>query len=167
MDINPRAYVDDLGVGARQLTEIAKALSYESRILILDEPTASLSSAEIESLFRVIARLKQRGISIIYISHYLQDIFKICDSLTVLRDGQVVLTAEVEETTIDEVIDAMIGRKLEGTQAFQGRSIDRSTEPLLEVNGLATEKIQDVSFKLWPWMTVAIPFFRSPPTGKP
>ena len=150
VQISPREHVENLGVGARQLTEIAKALSQESRILILDEPTASLSSAEIESLFRVITRLKEQGIAIIYISHYLKDVFKICDSLTVLRDGRAVLASKTSETTIDRVINAMIGRKLDEKLGLREQPIDRSAAPLLQVSGLSTEHIQEVSFELWP-----------------
>jgi ribose transport system ATP-binding protein len=86
ISIHPREHVENLSVGSKQLVEIAKALSTDSKILIFDEPTASLSQAEISSLFSVIQNLKKKGISIIYISHYLKDIFKLCDSVTVLLD---------------------------------------------------------------------------------
>ena len=112
-EIRPEDRVEDLSVGKQQIIEIAKALSHNPRILILDEPTASLSSAEIESLFSVIETLKNKGISIIYITHYLQDIFKICDSLTLLRDGQVVFRKDTESIDLQFLVDAMAGSETE------------------------------------------------------
>ena len=111
ISIHPREHVENLSVGSKQLVEIAKALSTDSKILIFDEPTASLSQAEISSLFSVIQNLKKKGISIIYISHYLKDIFKLCDSVTVLRDGVNVLSRPISETSLEEVIDAMVGKR--------------------------------------------------------
>jgi ribose transport system ATP-binding protein len=148
--INPREYVENLSVGSRQIVEIAKALSHESKILILDEPTASLSHAEIESLFHVIRNLKDKGISIIYISHYLKDIFKICDAVTVLRDGYKCFTRKVEDTTIDEVIGAMLGKKLEEKIHWERQDVTRVGTPLLEIKHVTNKYVKDISFQLWP-----------------
>ena len=149
--IDPRALVQDLSVGSRQLVEIAKALAQEPRLLILDEPTASLSYAEIETLFAVINRLKALGIALIYISHHLQDLLQVSDRVTVLRDGRRVLTRAIGETRLDEVIEAMLGSALEAQRATGARAIDRGGPPLLEVRGLAAGgRVRDVSFAVWP-----------------
>lgn len=148
--INPREYVENLSVGSRQIVEIAKALSHESKIVILDEPTASLSHAETESLFHVIRNLKDKGISIIYISHYLKDIFKICDAVTVLRDGYKCFTRNVENTTLDEVIGAMLGKKLEEKIYRAKQEVTRVGIPLLEVKKVTNKYVKDISLQLWP-----------------
>ncbi|HVP20156.1 MAG TPA: sugar ABC transporter ATP-binding protein [Spirochaetia bacterium] len=150
VEINPNTLVGDLSVGSRQIVEIAKARALDSRILILDEPTASLSSAEMASLFAVIQRLKARGISIVYITHYLRDIFRICDSVTVLRDGKVALSSPISDTDMGNVISAMIGKAAEtgGTAAL--RPVDRTGQPLLEASHMSTRRIRDISFSLWP-----------------
>jgi ribose transport system ATP-binding protein len=149
--IDPKAPVEDLSVGSRQLVEIAKALSQDPRILILDEPTASLSSNEIDTLFSVISRLKALGISLIYISHHLQDLLQICDRVTVLRDGQRVLTRATKDINLAEVIQAMLGANLEAQRAALEREIDRGGKPLLEVrNVYAGRRVLDVSFAVWP-----------------
>lgn len=88
IDINPKDIVGDLGVGYWQMTEIAKALSHETKILIMDEPTSSLTEKETDVLFKIINKLKKKGISIIYISHRMDEIFRICDKITILRDGK-------------------------------------------------------------------------------
>ena len=147
-DLDPRAYVKDLSIGSQQMVEIAKALSSNSRIVIMDEPTASLSHAEIETLFGVIRRLTKSGIAIIYVSHYLRDIFKVCDRITVLRDGAAVLTKKVSESRIEEAIEAMLGARLIEKRARAFRR-DAGGEPLLDVRNLAVGKtIRDVSFQI-------------------
>ena len=148
-DLNPRRTVKDLSIGAQQMVEIAKALSSESKIVIMDEPTASLSHTEIETLFRVIGRLITRGISVIYVSHYLRDIFKICERITVLRDGNRVFTKRVAECSMEEAISAMLGRRLLEKKARLKRQ-ERSGPPLLEVKNLSVGRIvRDLSFKLY------------------
>ncbi|MCC6313659.1 MAG: sugar ABC transporter ATP-binding protein, partial [Thermomicrobiales bacterium] len=154
--IDPRTPVERLPVGARQLVEIAKALAKEPRILILDEPTASLTTRETETLFAVIERLKARGLSLIYISHHLQDLLRISDRVTVLRDGQRVLASSVAETTLAEVIRAMLGSALE-TRTARNRVIDRTAQPLLEVRDLvARGHDAAISFAVWPGEVVGI-----------
>ncbi len=153
--IDPDEIVENLGVGSKQLVEIAKALSAESRILILDEPTASLSNAEIESLFGVIRTLKAKGISIVYISHYLRDVMKICDFVTVLRDGQNVFSKEISQTGIDEIISQMIGRKV-SYEKKRKRTIARDCDPLLQIDSLTTAHVTNISFSVWPGETVGL-----------
>ena len=151
VDIDPNDYVENLSVGSRQLIEIAKALSSDSKILIFDEPTASLSQAEINALFQVIDNLRKQGISIIYISHYLKDIFKICDTVTVLRDGKNVLSKPINESNLDEVIDAMVGKTMNRENIHWERMTpDRNITPLLSVKNVSTQHIHDISFDLWP-----------------
>jgi ribose transport system ATP-binding protein len=112
MTIDTRARVVDLGVAQQQMVEVAKALSVQSKILIMDEPTAALTDREIEQLFATIHRLKQQGIGIIYISHRLQEVHQIGDRVTVLRDGKFIGTRQVREVTVDELIAMMVGRTI-------------------------------------------------------
>ena len=156
VEIDPDARVGDLSVGARQIVEIAKARALESKILILDEPTASLSNAETARLFDVIRRLKGRGISLVYITHYLRDVFRVCDTVTVLRDGRVALSSPIPKTGMGEVISAMIGKAMEAEQAGARREVDRSGAPLLEVSHLTTRRVHDISFSLWPGEVIGL-----------
>lgn len=150
VDIDPGATVSQLSTGAWQLTEIAKALSQNAQVLIMDEPTASLTSAEVESLFAIIRGLKAQGISIIYISHRMEEIFQIADRVTVLRDGHNVATKSVHEVSVVELIEMIIGKGVESALEYQGRSVNREVEPLLELRGLtAPPKVRTVSLKLF------------------
>jgi ribose transport system ATP-binding protein len=112
MDIDTRAKVVSLGVAQQQMVEVAKALSVQSRILIMDEPTAALTDREIEQLFAAIHRLKQQGLGIIYISHRLQEVHQIGDRVTVLRDGKFIGTREVNQVTVNELVAMMVGRTI-------------------------------------------------------
>ncbi len=112
LDIDPAAQVRDLGVGRQQLVEIVKALSKQSRILLLDEPTAALTEVEVDLLLRIVRQLKAKGISCIYISHKLDEVFRIADRITVLRDGASVATRRTSETDRDEVVRLMVGREI-------------------------------------------------------
>ena len=150
VDIDPRAAVAGLSIGSRQIVEIAKALSQDARILILDEPTASMSHYEVETMFSVIGRLKARGISIIYISHNLRDLLQICDRVTVLRDGRKVLTKDVQETDLASVIRAMLGGGMVSNLVWSGKPVDRSQPPILSVRHLSCGRnLIDASFDLW------------------
>ncbi len=111
-EIEPRARVSDLGPGARQVVEIARALVGEARIVVLDEPTSSLSRADTERLFEVIDRLREKGVTIVYISHFLEEVKRIADRCTVLRDGKSVVTREIASVTIGEILREMAGRDL-------------------------------------------------------
>ena len=111
-NISPEDKVKNLGVAQQQLVEIAKALSQDARVLIMDEPTAALSENEIEMLFEVIRDLKKHGVAIIYISHRLQELEQIGDRVTILRDGQTISTHNIDEITLDEIVRRMVGRKV-------------------------------------------------------
>lgn len=112
LDIDPRVLVGNLGIGQQQLVEIAKALSKKARILVLDEPTAALTESEVETLFGILRKLKERGVGMIYISHKLDEVFKMSDRITVLRDGKTVGTQAAADMTRDQVIAAMVGREV-------------------------------------------------------
>jgi ribose transport system ATP-binding protein len=112
LQIDPEATVKHLGVAQQQMVEIAKALSLDARLIIMDEPTATLTSHEIHRLFEAIARLKQRNVAVIYVSHRLDEVKAVCDRATILRDGTFVATVPVASTTIDEMIRLMVGRDL-------------------------------------------------------
>ncbi|NCC13602.1 MAG: sugar ABC transporter ATP-binding protein [Spirochaetia bacterium] len=154
-EIHPDDLVSDLSIGQQQLVEISKALSNDPKILILDEPTASLSTSEIERLFSVINTLKQKGITIIYITHYLQDIFKICDGVTMIRDGRVLFSKSTKEITLDQLVAAMTndqGGKI-SWEHVQGL---RETKPLLEAKNITTHSISNVSLAVYPGEIVGI-----------
>jgi ribose transport system ATP-binding protein len=112
LQIDPEATVKHLGVAQQQMVEIAKALSLDARLIIMDEPTATLTSHEIDRLFDAIARLKQRDVAVVYVSHRLDEVKAICDRATILRDGAYVATVAVASTTVDEMIRLMVGRDL-------------------------------------------------------
>jgi len=133
MGIDTRAKIVSLGVAQQQMVEVAKALSVQSKILIMDEPTAALTDREIEQLFAAIHRLKQQGIGIIYISHRLQEVHQIGDRVTVLRDGKFIGTRQVSQVTVDELITMMVGRTI--THMFPRDYQPRGTEAL-RVEGL-------------------------------
>jgi ribose transport system ATP-binding protein len=148
-DIDPHTRVEDLSVGQQQLVELTKALSAESKILILDEPTASLSQSEIKAFFAVLRRLRDRGMAIVYITHYLHDVFEICDRVTVLRDGRMVLSRPTSDVTLDAVIAAMVGDELDRTEKWARAEIDPTTTALLSGRNITTDRIEDISFDLW------------------
>jgi ribose transport system ATP-binding protein len=145
-NINPKALVRNLNVAEQQMVELAKALSLESRVIIMDEPTAALSSQEVDQLFKVIAQLSQKGIGIIYISHRLEELAKVGTRATVLRDGKYIGTVPVEETKTDKLIQMMVGRKILSKFPWEKREIG---EEVLRVEKLNLEDaFQDVSFCL-------------------
>jgi ribose transport system ATP-binding protein len=164
VNIDPRSLTGDLSVGARQLVEVAKSIARKPRILILDEPTASLTSSEVDTLFAAVRRLARRGISVIYISHRLQELFQICDRVTILRDGVVTRTAPVRELTINAIVAEMLGptlgRELAELREDQSRSAERQSthgEPLLSVVDLSLPgKFENVSFELYPGEVIGI-----------
>lgn len=119
LDISPRTLIEELGIAQMQLVEIAKALSSESKVLILDEPTATLTSKEIDRLFEIIKLLKSRGVTVIYISHRLQEVFEISDRVTILRNGMKVATRLTNELTIAEIVKMMVGRDMESSYPFE------------------------------------------------
>ncbi len=144
--ISAKQKVESLGVAMQQMVEVAKALSLDARILIMDEPTASLSNNEIESLFQTILDLKKKGVAIIYISHRLQEIFKIGDRVTVLRDGQYIGTNPVSEITRDDMVRMMVNRSLDDQIPKEKAQIG---DVVLKVENLNVEKrLKDISFEL-------------------
>jgi ABC-type sugar transport system ATPase subunit len=140
--------VDYLSVGDRQLVEIAKALSMEFRIIMMDEPTAALNSSEVARLFEIIEKLKSRGIAILYVSHHLREIFRIADRVTVLRDGKRVDTKRIDEVNEDDVVTMMLGRALKKEAAIY-QPVSVSDETALSVRNLTVPGfLTDVSFDL-------------------
>lgn len=144
IDINSK--MEDLGMGQKQMIEICKALSLKSKLIIMDEPTSSLSEGETEELMRITKELREEGLAIIFISHRMNEIFRLCDRVTILRDGQVIKSLMVKDTNNDELIRLMVGRNI--TQQFP----KVQTEPgdvLLEVRHLnsPTNSFRDISFK--------------------
>ncbi|HMT06861.1 MAG TPA: ATP-binding cassette domain-containing protein, partial [Pyrinomonadaceae bacterium] len=112
LDLDPRVHAGSLGIGQQQLVEIAKALSKDARILVLDEPTAALTESEVETLFGILEKLQAKGVGMIYISHKLDEVFRLSDTITVLRDGRTVGTHKAADLTKDKVIAAMVGREV-------------------------------------------------------
>lgn len=110
--INPKAKMSELSVGQQQMVEIAKALRANAKVIIMDEPTAALTQTETAILFKVIKNLKNQGVSIVYISHRMEEIFEICDKVSVLRDGTYIDTKKISETSIDDIVKMMIGREI-------------------------------------------------------
>lgn len=147
LKLNPKQRVGGLSVARQQMVEIAKALSYNSQVLIMDEPTAALTEAEIEELFHTIERLRGKGIGIVYISHRMEEIKRITDRVTVMRDGHYIETLHTPETTIDKVISLMVGRTI--YESKPELSDDPNQDVVLEVNNLNRgRELRDVSFKL-------------------
>jgi len=145
--IDPRAEVRTLSVAQQQMVEIAKSLSHKSRVLVMDEPTAALNDKEVSELFTIIHRLKSEGVGIVYISHKMDEIKRISDRVTIMRDGAYVGTVKASETPISKIISMMVGRELDNTETAIP---DLSGAPTaLEVHGLRRGKaVQDVSFSL-------------------
>ncbi|WP_425427714.1 galactose/methyl galactoside ABC transporter ATP-binding protein MglA [Tatumella morbirosei] len=148
INIDPRDKVATLSVSQMQMVEIAKAVSYDARIVIMDEPTSSLTEKEVNHLFTIIRKLKDRGCGIVYISHKMEEIFQLCDDITVLRDGQWIATQPLAGMNMEQIIAMMVGRSL--TQRFP----DKQNHPgnvILEVRNLTSLRqpsIRDISFDL-------------------
>jgi ribose transport system ATP-binding protein len=147
LDRDPRILVKDLTLAEKQMVEIAKALSFKSQIFVLDEPTSPLTDKEVENLFRIIRELKAQGETIIYISHRLNEIFEICDSVTVMRDGEVIDTTPVRETNKMELVRKMVGREL--SMMFPQGNDRKEGETVLVVENLTREPyFRNVSFSV-------------------
>ena len=149
LDIDPDTLVRKLPVSKQQMVEICKTLSMNARIIIMDEPTSALSEKEIEDLFKVIAKLKAEGRGIIYISHRLEELSRIVDRVTILRDGRYVTTMNFAETNLQEIISYMVGRTL--TEKFPRIEVERGKK-ILEVKNLSSPNgvgVKDVSFSLY------------------
>ena len=146
IDIDPNELVSNLTVGYQQLVEIAKALSQKARILIMDEPSAPLTSAEAERLYEMVEKLKASGVTIIYISHRMAEIFRLTDSITVLRDGQKIATVRTSDTNLDDLVKLMVGRELKET--YPARKACISDEVMLDVKNLSGNGVRDISFQI-------------------
>ncbi|GAB5404619.1 MAG: sugar ABC transporter ATP-binding protein [Aureliella sp.] len=152
--ISPKAPVSSLRVGDQQLIEIAKALSLEASILIMDEPTSALTESEVERLYGVIDSLQQHGVTILYISHKMDEVFRLADRITVLRDGKFVATVDRASTSPVEIAHMMVGREI---QTHSGRSCSHDGEPVLEVSQLSLAwpghskpwRLKDVDLQLY------------------
>src|SRR5215467_12072782 len=144
--------VQGLSVAEQQLVEIAKALSLQARVLVLDEPTAALSAHEVEELFVIVKQLRERGVAVLFVSHRLDEVFRIADRLTVLRDGKHIITAPVSEMNTEEIIKHMVGRELSNLFPKGDLAINRGStigEVVLEVRHLTRPGVfVDVSFQL-------------------
>lgn len=143
-EIDPAATVGSLSVAHQQVVEICKALSVDSKVLIFDEPTAVLATREVEKLFVLLEKLKSEGVSIIYISHRLEEVFQMCDRITVLKDGSTVGTVRTAETNKDEIIRMMIGRNLEAM--FPPKNASIGDEVLRVENLVSGQRVNDISF---------------------
>ena len=147
--VDPRKKVADLPIAERQMIEIAKAVSYKSKVIVMDEPTSSLTEKEVDDLFKIIKKLKESGVGIVYISHKMEEIKMISDEITILRDGKWISTNDVSKITTEQIISMMVGRDL--TERFPKKD-NTTKEMILEVKNLTAlnqPSIQDVSFELY------------------
>lgn len=147
LDIPPDRRMKELPIAQMQMIEIAKAISNDAKVIIMDEPTSAITSREVDVLFGIIGQLKADGISVIYISHKMDEVFRIADTITVMRDGRVVDTRKAEELDNDELISMMVGRSL--NTLFKKRDTGLSGERLLKVEGLGGDHFTDVDFELY------------------
>ena len=151
LSIDVTVKVSTLGRAQQQLTEIAKAIAGDAKILILDEPTASLAKEEVDALFKVLKQLTVRGVSIVYISHRMDEIYQICDRITILRDGKKIAVASLAEISPQEIIAHITGRKDVEMLSHEGKSIERSVTPIFESVGIQVgNRVNNISFKLYP-----------------
>lgn len=145
-NIDVSTKIKKLGMAQKQMVEIAKALTFDSKILILDEPTASLTKREVDALFKIIRKLKEKGVGIVYISHRMEEIFELCDRVTVIRDGKYISTKEVSKTNKDSLVADMVGRSMDNyypkTKTVIGKEIFRVEN--LSVHGL----LENISFDI-------------------
>lgn len=150
MDVDPKRIMRKMSVSERQMVEIAKAVSYNAKIIVLDEPTSSLTEREVKKLFSIVSDLRKQGISFVYISHKMDEVFEICDDVSVLRDGEVIMTKHIHDTNMNEIISAMVGRTLDkrfppvdnvpGEVVLQIRHLNTKYAPLLKDISLDVHK---------------------------
>ena len=148
IEVDPRMKVADLSVSQRQMIEIAKAVSYNSKIIVMDEPTSSLTENEVQHLFKIIRKLREKGCGIVYISHKMEEIKEICDDITIMRDGKWVATDSVADLTTDQIINMMVGRDL--TNRFPPKD-NEVKEVILKVENLSAlnqPSLKEASFEL-------------------
>ena len=146
IQVDPRKIMSTMPVSQRQMVEIAKAVSFQSKVIVFDEPTSSLTEEEVEHLFKIINMLRDRGCGIIYISHKMEEILRISDEVTIMRDGQWIATRPAQELTMNEIIRLMVGRELTNRYPEKDNMVGK---PKLEVKGLTAmySKLNDVSFE--------------------
>lgn len=148
LNFTPQTLIVNLSIAQQQMVEIVKAISFDSHILVMDEPTSSISDKEVAFLFKIMKTLTAKGVGIIYISHKMSELWQICDTVSVLRDGQYVGDRVIKEITRDDLIAMMVGRTLE--QYYTRDFIEKSGEPILKVEHLSDGKlVQDASFELY------------------
>lgn len=146
VDVKATDYIRDLGIAQQQMVEVAKALSMNARIIIMDEPTAPLTARETKNLFRIVNKLKENGVAIIYISHRLEEVLEICDRATIMRDGTTIKEVNIAEVTMDEIIRLMVGRELKEKYPRIEKQIGKE---LFRVENLcAGSKVQNISFSV-------------------
>lgn len=155
IEIDVNKEVSHLPVGEQQIVEIAKALSEHTKVLILDEPTSALNSKEIEELFKLIRRLKEKGVGIIYISHRLNELEKICDKVTVMRDGENIGTYPIGGKSIDELVDLMLGKARNAMEIKSDKNINKNVK-ILSVKQMYTNKLNDINLELSPGEIVGL-----------
>lgn len=143
VNIDPEVLIEDLTTGYQQIVEIAKAVSKNAKILIMDEPSAPLANAEVDAMFEIVRMLKKKGVTIIYISHRMEEIFTISDRVSVMRDGKYIATKNTQETSKDELIKLMVGRQL--SETFPKRP-ENDNSTILSIHNLTGNGLQDVSF---------------------
>lgn len=149
IEVDPKETVENLSVGMSQMVEIAKAMEKEAKILVLDEPTASLSDAETKQLFKMVRELQNKGVSMVYISHRMKEIMEIADRISILRDGKIVHTGSIADVTMEEIIAYMMGENTGKKFEWVPRKYDRNGPDLLSVEHLKiNSRINDVSFRL-------------------
>lgn len=149
LQVSPKTHVSALTIAQQQMVEIVKAISDNSKIVIMDEPTASLSAGEIERLFEIVRELQKKGCSIIYISHRMDEIKKICQRATIMRDGKYISTVDIASTPLEDIITQMVGRKIDYTRINRDSSAI-TDEKILEVQNLRYGKrVKNVSFTLY------------------
>lgn len=146
LNLDPNIQVKDLTVGYQQMVELSRAVAEDAKVLVLDEPTAALSNKEAETLFRFLKKAKEKNMTIIYISHRLDEIFQLSDRITVLRDGEKIATVQTADTNRDELISLMVGRKLE--EVYPDRPSPENNEVILETVGLTGNGDRDISLSL-------------------
>jgi len=148
-DIRPDKLVSDLSMSHHQIIEIARALSLNCKILILDEPTSALSESESKVLFKILHELKSRGIGIIYISHRMGEVFSECDRVTVLRDGNYLGTYDIKDVDRREIVNKMVGREIDDTYPQKLKDMQMTREVIFEVEDFTGKKFRNISFKLF------------------
>ena len=148
INVNPKTIMSTMPVSQRQMVEIAKAVSFNAKVIVFDEPTSSLTEQEVEHLFRIINMLRDRGCGIIYISHKMEEILRISDEVTIMRDGQWIATRPAKDLTMNEIIRLMVGREL--TNRFPAKDYQVGSDVVLKVEGLTAmySGLKDVSFEL-------------------